>query len=124
MNRTFSNRPALAGAAMLAAMLAACGGEPPNEPSQVVARVNDSEITVTQLRLALAAKGNEAATPETTRQVLEGLVNEQLLIDAALRNELDRDPLVMQALESARRQLLARAYLERNVFPKQEISAA
>jgi EpsD family peptidyl-prolyl cis-trans isomerase len=90
----------------------------------VVARVNDAEITVSQLRAALVAKGAAAPTAEMTQQALEGLVNEQLLVNAALQAELDRDPTVVQAIESARRQLLARAYLERVVLPKQEITAA
>lgn len=105
----------------LAAMLCACSG-PTADKSQVVARVNESEITASQLRTALLAKGDTAPTPELVQQALDGLVNEQLLVDAALANDLDRDPTVVQAIEAAKRQLLARAYLERTVFPKQEIS--
>jgi EpsD family peptidyl-prolyl cis-trans isomerase len=114
--------PARAAAASLAALLCACSG-PASDKSQVVARVNDAEITVSQLRTALLAKGETAPTAVAAQQALDGLVNEQLLVDAALANELDRDPTVVQAIEAAKRQLLARAYLERNVFPKQEISA-
>lgn len=111
---------------MLSAAMAACsgGGNGAAETSQVVVRVNDSEITVSQLRTALLAKGKQQPTVEVAQQAIDGLVNEQLLVDAALANKLDRDPAVVQALEGARRQLLARAYLERDVFPKQEISAA
>jgi len=78
---------------------------------------------VSQLRTALLAKGEMQPTPQATQQALDGLVNEQLLVDAALANKLDRDPTVVQALEAARRQFLARAYMERSVFPKQEITA-
>lgn len=106
----------------LAALLSACGGDGGGDKSQVVARVNDAEITVSQLRTALLAKGELQPTAQATQQALDGLVNEQLLVDAALANELDRDPTVVQATEAAKRQLLARAYLERTVFPKQEIS--
>jgi hypothetical protein len=45
-------------------------------------------------------------------------------VKAALDNKLDRDPAVVQALEHMRRQVLARAYLERLVFPRDTISAA
>jgi EpsD family peptidyl-prolyl cis-trans isomerase len=114
-------RAARVAVASLTAMLCACSGAE-NDKSQVVARVNDAEITVSQLRTALLAKGETAPTPEGVQQALDGLVNEQLLVDAALANELDRDPTVVQAVEAAKRQLLARAYLERTVFPKQEIS--
>lgn len=120
--RTRLKSPVRIAAASLAALLCACSGAE-SDKSQVVARVNDAEITVSQLRTALLAKGETAPTVAATQQALDGLVNEQLLVDAALANDLDRDPTVVQAIEAAKRQLLARAYLERTVFPKQEISA-
>jgi peptidyl-prolyl cis-trans isomerase C len=110
--------------AIAAAAAAGCSSGSGGEKSQVVARVNGAEITVSQLRTALASKGDAQPTPETAQQALDGLVNEQLLVDAALANKLDRDPVVVQAVEAARRQMLARAYLDRAVFPKQDISAA
>lgn len=115
-----------AAVSILAAAVSACSGGAPSggETSQVVVRVNESEITVSQLRTALLAKGAQQPTADMAQQAIDGLVNEQLLVDAALANSLDRDPAVVQAMEGARRQLLARAYLERDVFPKQEISAA
>jgi EpsD family peptidyl-prolyl cis-trans isomerase len=108
----------------IAATVGGCSGGNSGEKSQVVARVNDAEITVSQLRTALAAKGDVPPTAATAQQALDGLVNEQLLVDAALANKLDRDPVVVQAVEAARRQMLARAFLDRAVFPKQEIGAA
>lgn len=122
MNSRLTRIGTLCGAAVVATILSACSEGGSTEPSQVVARVNDAEVTASQLRIALAAAGETAPTAEATRQALEGLINEQLLVDAALSNKLDRDPTVVQTLESARRQVLARAYLERMVFPKGEIS--
>jgi EpsD family peptidyl-prolyl cis-trans isomerase len=107
----------------LLAALAACSGNRGGDKSQVVARVNGADITVSQLRTSLLAKGETQPTAQAAQQALDGLINEQLLVDAALANKLDRDPTVVQALEAARRQLLARAYMERSVFPKQEITA-
>lgn len=113
------------GCMALAAMaLAACGGEKGGQTSQVVARVDGSEITVSQLTETLASRGVEAASPEATRQAVDSLIDEQLLVKSALDNKLDRDPAVVQALERMRRQVLARAYLERMVFPRDAISAA
>jgi EpsD family peptidyl-prolyl cis-trans isomerase len=112
------------GAAVAATALASCKGSHATDKTQVVAHVNDAEITVSQLRAALAAKGDPNPSPQATQAALDGLVNEQLLVDAALRDHLDRDPAVVQASESARRTLLARAYLERAVLPKQEITAS
>jgi EpsD family peptidyl-prolyl cis-trans isomerase len=113
----------LATLSCLAVATSACSGGRGGDKSQVVARVNGAEITVSQLRTALLAKGEVEPSEQITQQALDGLVNEQLLVDAAIANKLDRDPTVMQALEAARRQLLARAYMERAVFPKREITA-
>jgi peptidyl-prolyl cis-trans isomerase C len=124
MQRRTKTRWLMTGAAVAATALASCKGGHVADKTQVVAHVNDAEITVSQLRAALAAKGDPQPTPDATQAALDGLVNEQLLVDAALRDRLDRDPAVVQAIESARRQLLARAYLERAVLPKQEISAS
>ena len=124
MHRKTSGRPAIPGILLIAATLVACGGEDSGDVSQVVARVNDSEITISQLRATLLARGETEPSPDTTRRTLEGLVNEQLLVEAALRNDLDRDPAVVQALEAARRQILANVFVERLVYPHEEVSAA
>jgi peptidyl-prolyl cis-trans isomerase C len=112
------------GVALVALAIGGCTKGNSAEKLEIVARVNDAEITVSQLRTALVAKGEVEATAETAQQALDGLVNEQLLVDAALASHLDSDPAVVEAIEAARRQLLARAFLERAVFPKDEISAA
>ena len=110
--------------AIVALLLTACGGGKSGQTSQVVAKVDDSEITVSQLSDALASRGGEGVSPDVTRQAVDSLIDEQLLVKAALDNKLDRDPAVVQALERMRRQVLARAYLERLVFPRDTISAA
>jgi peptidyl-prolyl cis-trans isomerase C len=112
------------GVTLIALAIGGCADGNSAEKLDIVARVNDAEITASQLRTALAAKGEVAPTAEAAQQALDGLVNEQLLVDAALASSLDRDPAVVQALEAARRQVLARAFLDRAVFTKEEISAA
>ena len=111
------------GVAVLGATLAGCGHKG-GGASQVVAKVGEDEITVSQLSQALHTRGVEQASPDATRQAVDSLINEQLLVKAAMDNKLDRDPAVVQALERARRQVLARAYVERMVFPTETISAA
>jgi EpsD family peptidyl-prolyl cis-trans isomerase len=111
------------GVALLGVMLAGCGHKG-GGASQVVAKVGEDEITVSQLSQALHTRGVEQASADTTRQAVDSLINEQLLVKSALDNKLDRDPAVVQALERARRQVLARAYVERMVFPTETISAA
>ena len=120
MNRSIT--PATLAVAVLAATLAGCGNR--GGGSQVVAKVGESEITVSQLSQALHARGLDNAGATATREAVDSLINEQILVDSATNNKLDRDPAVVQALERARRQVLARAYVERMVFPTEAISAA
>jgi EpsD family peptidyl-prolyl cis-trans isomerase len=105
------------------ALLAACGGKPSSSTTQVVVKVNDVEITRSQLEQALQSLAVEA-TPAVTQQAVDTLVNEQLLAQQALASKLDRDPVILQRLERARRQVLAQAYLERNVYPRTTVATA
>lgn len=92
-----------------------CGKQPESrEASQVAAKVNADEITVHQVNRVLA--GSQNVTPELAeqakREILDKLIDQTLARQQALRKELDRSPAVVQALEAARNEILARAYLE------------
>jgi len=89
----------------------------------VVAKVNDREITVSQLNQTLAAINPETLTPQVTREAIDSLVNQELLLQGALANKLDRDPATVAAIERARRQVLIEAYAQRLLYPKAAISA-
>ena len=82
--------------------------------TQVAARVNADEITVHQVNNILARAQN--VTPETApqakREILGKLIDQQLAKQQAIDKKLDRSPNVMQAVEAARSEILARAYLE------------
>lgn len=85
--------------------------------SQVVARVNGSELTTHQVNAALQhVKAPAGVDPtQVRREIVERLIEEQLAVDKALSLNLDRDPEVLQQLEQARRAILAKAYLQRHV---------
>jgi EpsD family peptidyl-prolyl cis-trans isomerase len=78
--------------------------------AQLAAKVNGTEISVQQLRL-----GSAAANPGSAAQALEKVIDRELLVQKALAAKLDRDPQVLQSIETARRQLLAQAYIERSI---------
>ena len=96
--------------------LAGCGKDDKKAATQVAATVNSKELSVHQINFLLARSGANATTPEQTaalrKNVLERLIDQQLAVDEALDKKLDRSPDVVMALEAARREVLARAYIE------------
>lgn len=92
--------------------LAACNKEGAKPDSQVAVRVNEQEISVHQVEAVLA---RQAAAPAgqgdaQVARTVEVLVEQELAAQAAREAGLDRDPRVVQLLEVARRDVLARAY--------------
>ena len=97
--------------------LAACShGDGEKKPGQALVRVNGEEVTVYQLNEEMRQVNTPAANPDAQRKQLVGaLVDRQLLVEEALKQKLDRDPNVMEAIERARAQILAQAYLKTKV---------
>lgn len=100
----------------LAAGMALAGCGRGGDVTQVAARVNDADVTVHQVNFALQQQ-DRALRPEqvdaASRRVLESLIDQELAVQKSVELQLDRDPQVVQALEAARREVLARAYRER-----------
>ena len=98
-------------------VLAGCGEkkDKPAGASQTAAKVNKDEVTVHQINFLL--QGQRGLKPEQAeeagRQVLERLIDQQMALQKAAELKLDRDPRVVQAIEQARREVVARAYSER-----------
>src|SRR5262245_57262956 len=114
-----SIRHRLVFAALLLAPVLGCGEKDDAKkttrvPTQVVARVNGDEITVHQINNVLARSQNidPELAAQAKREILERLIDQQLAKQKAIENGLDRSPNVMQALEAAKNEILARAYLE------------
>ncbi|WP_025040956.1 EpsD family peptidyl-prolyl cis-trans isomerase [Nitrosospira briensis] len=102
--------------ASLALGLAACGSKDAEKPvSQIAAKVNSGEISVHQINYILSHAGANAGTPETApkvrREILDRLIDQELAVEQAIGKKLDRSPDILMAVENARREILARAYI-------------
>ncbi len=96
--------------------VAGCGkGEPKTSSTQVAAKVNADEITIHQVNsvLSRAPNVNPERADRAKREILDRLIDQQLARQQAVALKLDQTPAVVQALEAARSEILARAYLER-----------
>jgi EpsD family peptidyl-prolyl cis-trans isomerase len=102
--------------AACAVSLAACGAKKDKPASQVAAKVNKEEISVHQINFVLQQqRGLRPEQAEAAgRQVLERLVDQELAVQKAQELKLERDPRVLQQIEAARREIIARAYFEKS----------
>lgn len=112
--RPHAARAALCALSALALLsLAACSKEADKPASQVAAKVNKEEISVHQINFVMQrTPGLKPEQAETAgRQVLERLIDQEVAVQKAQEQKLDRDPRVLQELEAARRDIIAKAYL-------------
>jgi EpsD family peptidyl-prolyl cis-trans isomerase len=117
-SQTASNEKAMTSLIALTAalvLLTGCGDKKEKLASQTAAKVNKSEITVHQINFVLQQQ--RGLKPEQTdaagKQILERLIDQELALQKADDLKVDRDPRVVQQLEAAKRDIIARAYLER-----------
>ena len=102
--------------ATAAFLVAGCGDKKKDKPaSQTAAKVNKEEITVHQINFVLSQQRGLAPERAASagKQVLERLIDQELALQKAQEQKLDRDPRVVQQLEAARREIIARAYVEK-----------
>lgn len=100
----------------VALMLTGCPGKDKSaaggDTSQIVAQVNDSEISIHQVEAMLAAQPAiaEQLGANGPHRALDSLIDQELAAQAARQAGLDKTPGVLQAMELAKREVLARAY--------------
>ena len=97
------------------ALLAGCGDKKEKGASQTAAKVNKAEVTVHQINFVLQQQ--RGLRPEqadaASKQILERLIDQELALQKADDLKVDRDPRVVQQLEAAKREIIARAYLDK-----------
>ena len=102
--------------ACVAMLLAACGRKS-EDASATLAIVNGEKITQDQLDFAMKqiAAARPGASAPASANVLESLVEQRLAVQKAEKDKLDRNPGVLQAMEAARKDALARYFIEQFV---------
>ena len=110
---------AVALAAMALTLLAACGQKKDVAPAdagggEVVAKVNGDDVTASQLTIALQKQRGMRpdAGDAASKVVLDQLIDEQIVAQKAVAAKLDKDPKVVAQIEAARRDILARRFIE------------
>jgi EpsD family peptidyl-prolyl cis-trans isomerase len=100
----------------LAALLYGCEKPATAVKGETVATVAGDKISDTELNLAVSRLGelNETQAAEAKTGLLQALVDQRLVAQAAKKAGLDKDPEVAIAMEQASRQVLAEAYVERS----------
>ena len=105
--------------------LAACskGGEKV-AGSQIAAKVNGVEITTHQIDSVMKGAQNvtEENVAEFRKKALDKLIDQQLVLDKASKESLDRTPDVILEIEAAKKEILARAYLKKMLANSSELN--
>jgi EpsD family peptidyl-prolyl cis-trans isomerase len=96
---------------LLVLILSACDQSYQHQ-SQVLATVNDDEISLHQLNLALSNASIKVIGETDKALIMDKLIDRQLVVQQALALKLDRQPEIMMKLENARHEVLAAAYAE------------
>jgi EpsD family peptidyl-prolyl cis-trans isomerase len=100
-------------APILFVLLGGCGrDESETTGAQLAARVNSDAISAQDVEAALKRSSATALDAPVKRAIVDKLIEQRLAMQRALEKRLDSAPQVAQALEAARSEILARAYLE------------
>jgi EpsD family peptidyl-prolyl cis-trans isomerase len=101
--------------AMFTAALVGCSDKAGEGASQVVAAVGSQEVTETQVNHALGRqpdlKPDQVET--ASRKIVSSLVDQEIVLQKARELKLERDQRVVQNVEAMKREIVARAYLDR-----------
>ncbi len=96
----------------------------PPEASQAVARVNQVEITYGQFksRLESIEKDRGPIPREMWKDLLRQMVQEEILLQGAMSDGLDKEAAVTARLEEARRRVLIEEWIRRRVMAQARVT--
>lgn len=94
------------------------------DAKRVVARVNQVEITYDEFQRRLEALQQQRGPvrPEQFKDVVRGMVQEEILLQDAATEGLDQEAAVKAKLERARRQVLIEELLQRKVVAQAQVT--
>jgi EpsD family peptidyl-prolyl cis-trans isomerase len=100
----------------LAVLLSGCEKPASSTKSETVVTVAGETISEAELNLAVSRLGelSAAQSAEARSKLLQALIDQRLVAEAAKKAGLDKEPAVEIAVAHAGRQVLAEAYAERN----------
>ncbi|MDO9279994.1 MAG: EpsD family peptidyl-prolyl cis-trans isomerase [Polaromonas sp.] len=85
--------------------------------SQVAVKVGSEEITINQINDVLSRSPSEGITPDAkeivSNEILEKLIDQQLAVNKAIEDKLHRTPEIIAQLEASRKEIIARAYMQK-----------
>lgn len=93
--------------------------------TQVAAKVNGSEVTINQVNQALNKvrnKNTDENKEELKNSVLSKIIDQELLVQEAIKLQLDRKPNILSQMELAKREVLINAYLNRMLPSPNDVS--
>ena len=125
MYKSFCAVPVLSLVLVAVVGLAACGkGNDKKTSTQIVAKVDDAEITMHEVNLILRNASNVTSenAPKLRKQIVDKLIDQQILVDKANKESLDRTPEVIMAMEAAKKEVLANAYLQKMVATSSKVN--
>ncbi len=95
--------------------LTACEQPTSHTNENIVVKVGSELITENELNQALSRLGprNEEVAAEVRSKVLDALIDQRLVAEAAKSTGMDKQPEVARALQQVQRQVLFDAYMER-----------
>lgn len=132
MHKNFSNAVFITCLVACVALLGACSKEAAIEKEPVAekvseplaAKVNDVEISTDQINQMMQGAQNLSAQNEVEikRQILEKLIDQEIIIEKANMESIDRLPDVVLAMEAARKDVLVKAYLQKLVAESSKVT--